>query len=161
MTWTTHLTYTAPGLTPDDIDALSATLVGAAVTYNTDSGRLQITLHVKASTLGEAADNALRAAAAATGLLKPQRLLVQTTADFTAETEHPAPMTLDLIGITEIASELGVSRQRAGQLADHPDFPAPVVRPASGRLYTRASVKAFHERRRGRRRLSDNAVRDD
>jgi hypothetical protein len=50
---------------------------------------------------------------------------------------------LDLIGITEIARALGVSRQRAGQLADDSDFPAPVVQPASGRLYTRASVKAF------------------
>jgi hypothetical protein len=44
-------------------------------------GRLQITLDVKASTLDEAADNVLRAAAT-TGLLKPIRLLVQTTADF-------------------------------------------------------------------------------
>jgi hypothetical protein len=43
---------------------------------------------VKAATLDEAADNVPRAAAT-TGLLKPIRLLVQTTADFTAETEHP------------------------------------------------------------------------
>jgi hypothetical protein len=120
-------------------------------------------LDVKASTLDEAADNVL-SAAATTGLLKPMRLLVQTTADFTAETEHPAPMNLDLIGITEIARALGVSHQRAGQLADDQDFLAPVVQPASERLHNRASVKAFHEPwaatrnpRGGRRRRQPSA----
>lgn len=84
---------------------------------------------------------------------------MQSTADFIADHEHPAPLNLDLIGVTEIAGELGVSRQRAGKLADDPDFPAPVLRTAVGRLYTRESVKAFQKRwtaarnpRGGRRR---------
>jgi Activator of Hsp90 ATPase homolog 1-like protein len=63
-----------------------------------------------------------------------------TTAEFVAEIEHPPAMNLDVIGVTEIAAELGVSRQRAGHLTDVPDFPEPVLHPASGRLYTRASV---------------------
>jgi hypothetical protein len=146
MTWTALLTYTATALTTEDTAALSAALGNCDVTYDTDTGRLQITLELTAHTLAEATERALTDASDATGLLKPTRLLVQTTADFLTETAHPAPMTLDLIGITEIAGELGVSRQRAGQLADSPDFPAPVVHPASGRLYTRDSVKAFAAR---------------
>ena len=39
-----------------------------------------------------------------------------------------------------------MSRQRAGKLADADDFPRPVAHPASGRVYTRASVKAFQKR---------------
>ncbi|QNJ96567.1 hypothetical protein HZU40_34150 (plasmid) [Mycolicibacterium fluoranthenivorans] len=157
MTWTTQLTYTAAGLTDEDTAALAEALGGADIAYAAD--RLQVNLEVEASTLEEAAASTLRTAAAATGLLKPTRLRVLPTPEFLDETAHPEPMNLDLIGITEIAAELGVSRQRAGQLADDPDFPAPVVQPASGRLYTRASVKAFQQRwtatrnpRGGRRR---------
>jgi hypothetical protein len=146
MRWTALFTYNAAALTSGDISALSDALGGPDITYDDGSGRLQLALEVEASTLDEAAGNALHTAAAATGLLKPIQLLLQTTADFVAQTEHPAPISLDLIGITEIARELGVSRQRAGQLADNPDFPPPVVRPASGRLYTRDSVKAFQKR---------------
>ena len=54
--------------------------------------------------------------AAATGLLKLTRLQALTTAEFVAEIEHPPAMNLDVIGVTEIAAELGVSRQRAGHL---------------------------------------------
>lgn len=145
MTWTTQFTYTAAGLTDEDTAALAEALGGGAdIAYA--AGLLQVNLEVEASTLEEAAGSALRTAAAATGLLKPTHLRVLPTAEFLDETAHPAPMNLDLIGITEIAAELGVSRQRAGKLADDRDFPAPVLEPASGRLYTRASVNAFQQR---------------
>ena len=159
MTWTAQLTYTAAALTPDDTAALSHELGRADVSYDARSGRLQITLEVEAATLEDAANTGLRAADTGGLLLKPIRLLVQSAADFSTQTAHPEPLNLDLIGITEIAGELGVSRQRAGKLADDPDFPAPVVQYAAGRLYTRASVRAFRERwtvarnpRGGRRR---------
>ena len=157
MTWTAQLTYTAAGLTDEDTAALASALRGADIAYAAD--RLQVNLEVEASTLEEAVGSALHTAAAATGLLKPSRLRVLPTMEFLDETAHPEPMNLDLIGITEIAAELGVSRQCAGQLAGDVDFRAPVVQPASGRLYTRASVKAFQQRwtatrnpRGGRRR---------
>jgi hypothetical protein len=159
MTWTTQLTYAAAALTAADTATLAEALGQADVSYDAGSNRLQITLAVEAATLEEATGMGLHAAAVATGLAAPLRLLVQSTADFIADTEHPPPLNLDLIGITEIAGEFGVSRQRAGQLADDPDFPAPVVHAAIGRLYTRASVRAFHQRwtaarnpRGGRRR---------
>ncbi|MCV7286125.1 hypothetical protein H7J87_12380 [Mycolicibacterium wolinskyi] len=149
MTWTTHLTYSAPGLTPADTTALRDALSAADLAYDQTSGRLQVTLEVDADTLQGAATKALDTAATATGLLKPNRLYLLPTTDAATETSHPAPMDLDLIGITEIADELNVSRQRAGQLADdHPDFPQPVYNPSSGRrrLYTRSSVRAFKQR---------------
>lgn len=143
MTWTTQLTYIAAALSTADTAALVQALGQAQVSYDAGSDRLQITLAVEAATVEEAAQMSLRAAQAATGLAMPIRLLVQDTGDFVGDIEHPRPLNVDLIGITEIAGVLGVSRQRAGQLAKDPDFPAPVAQTAAGRLYTRASVKAF------------------
>lgn len=48
-----------------------------------------------------------------------------------------------LAGLAEVASLAGVSRTRAGQLASHPDFPAPVQRLAMGPVWLEADVKAF------------------
>lgn len=125
--WTAQLTYAAP--------QGSRGLVGGpagVVTYSPTGETLLITLEVEAATLEEAAVAGLRAAGGTHGL-RLTRLLVQSTADFVAEHDHPSPLNLDLIGVTEIAGELGVSRQRAGKLTEDPDFPAPVLRTAAGR----------------------------
>jgi len=53
-------------------------------------------------------------------------------------------MTDHLVGLTEIASMLGVTRQRAGQLArDYDDFPPPVAELASGRVWETVAVEAW------------------
>lgn len=147
MTWTAQLTYTARDLTPDDIasltDQLGDDLGDGGVVYRADTEILQIVLEVTADTLQEASDAAQRTAAAATGLLKPTRLYVLPTIDFTADAAHPPVQDLDLIGLTEAADILGVSRQRAGKLADDPVFPQPVV-PGTRRLYTRRSIEIFN-----------------
>lgn len=146
MTWMIQLTYAAAALSAVDTAPLPESVSQTDVNYDASRRRLQITLAVQADTMEEATKVGLRAAAAVTSLAGPSRLLVQRTTDFAADTAHPPPLNLDLIGITEIAAEFGVSRQRVGQLAGDPDFPAPVVHAATGRLYTRASVRAFHER---------------
>lgn len=166
MNWTSYLTYTAPGLSPADTEALRDTLDAAGLVYDPNTGWLQVTLKVTADTLDQAVTAALLSAAAATGLLKPTRMYVLSSTDAEAEAAHPAPIDLDLIGLTEIADELEVgTRQRAGKLADDPDFPLPVLHTASGRLWTRASVQAFKQRwiatrnpRGGRRRRTANST---
>jgi prophage regulatory protein len=65
-------------------------------------------------------------------------------------------MTGHLVGLSEIASMLGVTRQRASQLVrDYDDFPPPVAQLASGRVWETAAVeawaKAHPERPPGRR----------
>ena len=53
-------------------------------------------------------------------------------------------MTGHLVGLTEIASILGVTRQRAGQLVrDYDDFPPPVADLASGRIWETVAVEAW------------------
>lgn len=57
-----------------------------------------------------------------------------------------ADMTSHLAGLSEIATMLGVTRQRAGQIArDYEDFPEPVAELASGRIWETAAVEAWAE----------------
>lgn len=62
-----------------------------------------------------------------------------------------------LAGLAEIASLAGVSRQRASQLASHPDFPEPVDRLAMGPVWREADVTKFLDtpRKAGRRPKAD------
>lgn len=48
-----------------------------------------------------------------------------------------------LVGLTEIAEMFGVSRQRAGQLADGDGFPLPEAELAAGRIWARSKVEAW------------------
>jgi len=53
-------------------------------------------------------------------------------------------MTSHLVGLSEIATMLGISRQRAGQIVrDYDDFPPPVAELASGRIWETADVEAW------------------
>ncbi len=46
----------------------------------------------------------------------------------------------ELIGVAELAELIGVSRQRASELARSRDFPAPIVTLASGPIWRKAAV---------------------
>ena len=53
-------------------------------------------------------------------------------------------MSSHLVGISEIAAMLGVSRQRVTQLVrDYDDFPTPTAELASGRIWETAAVEAW------------------
>jgi predicted DNA-binding transcriptional regulator AlpA len=58
-----------------------------------------------------------------------------------------------LAGLAEVASLAGVSRQRAAQIANHPDFPKPIDRLAMGPVWREADVRKFLDtpRKPGRR----------
>lgn len=56
-----------------------------------------------------------------------------------------------LVGVTEIAQMLGVSRQRADQLSRTEAFPAPQAELAAGRVWSREAVETWISSRRGSR----------
>jgi predicted DNA-binding transcriptional regulator AlpA len=58
---------------------------------------------------------------------------------------------LDLVGATDIARTLGVSRQRVYQLAEQPGFPQPAARLARGALWSRVEIEAWRDARSARR----------
>jgi predicted DNA-binding transcriptional regulator AlpA len=56
-------------------------------------------------------------------------------------------MTHHLVGLTEIAEMLGVTKQRVTQLArDYDDFPRPEAELAGGRVWKRAAIEAWVRR---------------
>jgi hypothetical protein len=60
--------------------------------------------------------------------------------------ELDSPNFPELVGVSEIADILGVTRQRASALAKSADFPAPVATLASGPVWTRPSLNRFVDR---------------
>lgn len=52
-------------------------------------------------------------------------------------------MPQDLMGIAEIRTLLGISRQRADQLARRPDFPRPVAELAMGKVWDGNDVRKW------------------
>jgi prophage regulatory protein len=54
-----------------------------------------------------------------------------------------------LMGVREVAALLDSSPQRADQLSNEPDFPAPTAVLASGRIWIRSEVEAW-AREKGR-----------
>ena len=64
-------------------------------------------------------------------------------------------MTHHLLGTTEVAALLGLSRQRVHQLAtDDPGFPAPAVRLAAGPVWEREAIEGW-ARSAGRTLIED------
>lgn len=55
-------------------------------------------------------------------------------------------MTHHLIGLLEIATMFGVSKQRASQLAATADFPVPEATIAAGRIWRRSDVEEWAKR---------------
>jgi prophage regulatory protein len=70
------------------------------------------------------------------------------------------PVVAEVVGVTEVADLLGVSRQRVDQLiGSYWDFPLPIAALAGGRVWDRRDVEAWEaahnsntDRRPGRRR---------
>lgn len=56
---------------------------------------------------------------------------------------------MKLAGIAEIALLLGVSRQRAGKIAERTTFPAPIDRIACGPVWELAKVERWKAKHRG------------
>ena len=59
------------------------------------------------------------------------------------EAELRRPLIPELVGVSEIAEILSVSRQRAHQLTKRNDFPDPIAKLSSGPIWTRPSLNRF------------------
>lgn len=131
---------------------LDASSPSIAIGDHLVSVRIAVTAPDALSAIGAGTGTVLLAYRAATN---EDATIVHTEATewdrFAADLE--APNFPDLLGVTELADILGVTRQRAHAIAARDDFPDPVERLASGPIWTEPSVRAFlttWERKPGR-----------
>ena len=121
----------------------------STVTTRWDRGTISVSFTVEATTLRQATEAGQRRAREimrAAGVTGPAVRYEQIT-DEQLEIELRQPTLPELVGVTEAAAILGVSRQRVAQLEKaHDDFPARVADLASGPVYTADSIRAFNER---------------
>jgi hypothetical protein len=88
----------------------------------------------------------LREAAAGVGLPAWPVVRVEVTTIARQAAELAAAGFPDVVGVSEAAALLGVSRQRLDQLTAREDFPEPMVRLAAGPIWLRWSLEAFLRR---------------
>ena len=93
-------------------------------------------------------------ARAAVGLPAWPYVELETKTEAALDEELAKPPFPEVVGATEAARMLGVSRQRLYQLAERDDFPPPMVQLAAGPVWLTDSIRAFEgswDRRPGRR----------
>ena len=156
-TWSARIDW-ADECTDEQLAAIAEALAGhhGALTTNAAAGRVSAQLTVQATTLRQAIDNSLAAVRDAVhgahGRFNPVRVDVVDAATFHAALAEPAIP--PLVGYAEIAEMAGVSRQRARELPNLPDFPPAVTETSSkGPLRVRSQVANWiqgWERRAGR-----------
>lgn len=149
--WWAQVTY--PSIANGEIDDAAATAMAGAlpgfgiVTATPAHTIIEMTLN--ADSLSTATAAALAAAADAWAARhgdsahEAAGLRVITAAERDRELAHPDP--IDLVGVTEIADRLGVTRQRASAITERADFPKPIGTARAGRYWTAESVDRFND----------------
>ena len=103
--------------------------------------RLMVTLHLLASGTPAAvatADKHMRMHCPLDG-----EVAVEAVTEAEHERRADAPTLPELVGASEVATLLGVTRQRVHQLREHPAFPTPLVEVAMGPLWDARAIEAF------------------
>lgn len=129
----------------------------AAVTSGARNGRRYgarfcVTGENPVSAVGEAL-RVFREAAERVGLPPWPAVEVQLQTMAELERQNRLPTLPEMVGVSEVAELLGVTRQRASALARSPSFPHPIVELKSGPIWDRGAVDRFVEtwaRRPGR-----------
>jgi hypothetical protein len=84
-------------------------------------------------------------AARSAGLPRWPLARVEAQTERELELELTRPSFPDLVGVAELAEQLGVSRQRAWTVTGRPNFPKPVARLKATPVWTAGSVRRFLE----------------
>lgn len=137
MDYTVELTIeTRRPLTEDAL--IDVAEVGGAATGRAGEKRLETILTVRAVNVREAAEQAIEAISARV----PGRVIaidVMTT----DEADRRLAERSQLVGTSEIAEILDISRQRVSTLSRRDDFPEPLARLASGPVWRKGDLSTF------------------
>ncbi|MBI4935848.1 MAG: hypothetical protein HY828_18355 [Actinobacteria bacterium] len=154
-TWTGHVDWTVDDQVDIDTEAVAGWLLEFTAADSAAFGprRLSATFPLHAPSYSKAYERLrleLTSTKQVTGGLTVVNVEVQRADHLDAELARPVLPAL--VGITEAAEILGVTRQRAHAIAQQPRFPRPVAELASGPVYLEHAVRAFADqpRRAGR-----------
>jgi hypothetical protein len=132
---------------------LLRSLSGRGAVFSTDArdpGRLSVSFDVCSGSCEEALNRgktvALDALSSA-GIVGPGLIEARATSHGAELGERRLVAMPDLVGLQEMATILGVRKQRAHQLARTRKFPSPVARLAATPVWKKADVLLFSERR--------------
>ncbi len=158
MEWSVTIDTVGDEITDDQADDLNDRLadVAGVVTHGPDPGNLGATVTVEANTANSAVAEAtavILGKCATVDVVGREVVEVRAVEWSRLEAELDQSNALELVGVSEVAELLGVTRQRAHTLAAGPMFPQPVARLAAGPVWTRTSISHFldnWERKPGR-----------
>lgn len=145
-------------LTIEALEAVAA--IGGAASGNVGERRLETTLTVSASDPPVAATRAIEIVTS-TVPGKVVAIEVMTTEEQDRRLAEPAFP--ELVGVSEVAEMLGITRQRLAVLRQRPEFPAPVAELAAGPIWRRGDLSTFAmgwQRRPGRPRTNPQKTVD-
>jgi len=155
MEWVVSLETSIPGTFSDELaDRVIEDLKEYSPAVGGRGGRIGVTMSVEASTDRRAFDHARGALRRVLGS-RSRVIDVRVQSVDELERELEAPAIPALAGISEVADVLGVTRQRASELAGSAAFPRPIADLAAGPVWLRSTIVSFHEsweRRPGRPR---------
>jgi len=133
-------------LDEDSIDELLDMLGHEAAAVSHMPGRYSIRLTVQASDIpGALAEATSRVSAAVTKAGLPSWPFVQATVLSADELDRDLtqPGLPAFLGVAELAQRLGVTRQRASDLAKSSSFPRPIANLASGPIWAEPNVTRY------------------
>lgn len=154
--WSVYVELDARDVTDDVIDNLHERLTDASPAVGiAPNGNLSARVFADTDTVQQALDRAVEAVTEAARAEGVTGAVVGVEAVTEAELDRrlAEPSIPDLAGTSEVGDMLGVSKQRATQLARRDDFPPAVAHLKSGPVFVREQVEAFEQRwdRRGGR----------
>jgi hypothetical protein len=153
MNWHVEVAFESPSELPkasldrveDLVDMLSE--LHAAVTLA--PRRITIAAAIQAETIESAFLEGLRQSSLAisrAGLPDLTVVSARVCSEGEMEAELNSPNLPPLVGVAEIANQLGISRQRVSELSSqHRDFPGPVAKLAAGPVWLERAVRRFVE----------------
>lgn len=134
--FTATVTWDAAG--PFDPFDLAGDDHGTSVAHN--GQRIEAILNIDGPTFGAALDAAI---AHCLEVIPGELVAGEITTDAEHDRRLEGPARPGLVGVSEIAEQLGVSRQRASALQTRSDFPAPAAVLRSGPVWYAADVATF------------------
>jgi hypothetical protein len=140
--WSVRIEGTGPG--PNDLDwadRVLESLEGRGPAVQVGPQEVAVRFTVAARDVETASREALRTFRDVLPELEPVAIELQSVGE--QERQLAASNVPELLGVSEVAEALGVSKQRVAELSESESFPAPIIRLRAGPVWARSAIARF------------------